>query len=92
MTLVQRKKLEKVLKKFNDEEMGGGYLYFLHRNELIQLDLVDYSSVTVCKTEEIENFQFIKEDKEECTNEGLYIEIEDEEVQGCWIDEMGCQF
>ncbi|EPY2271297.1 aspartate kinase [Clostridium sporogenes] len=96
MTMVEKKKLETILKEFNDNECGGGYLYFIHRegNEemLVQLDLVDYSSINVCKTEEIENFQFIEEDKEECTNEGIYIEINDEELDGCWIDEMGCQF
>ncbi|WP_409069895.1 aspartate kinase [Clostridium sp. FAM 1755] len=92
MTMLEKKKLEKVLKKFNDEEMGGGFIYFLHRNELIQLDLVDYSSCVICKLEEIENFQFIEEDKDNGTNEGLYIEVTDEELQGCWIDEMGCQF
>ncbi|MCW6085557.1 MULTISPECIES: aspartate kinase [Clostridium] len=92
MTMVEKKKLERLLKKFNDDEMGGGYLYFLHRDELIQLDLCDYSSVTVCLLEEIQNFQFIEEDKDNGTNKGLYIEITDEELQCCWIDEMGCQF
>lgn len=84
---LQRKNLENVLKKFNDEEMGGGYLYFLHKNELIQVDLCDYSTAIVCELEDIKSVIF---DKKE---EGIYIEIEEkyEGVDHVWISESGVQ-
>ncbi|WP_223919276.1 aspartate kinase [Clostridium caseinilyticum] len=66
MTMIQRKELEKVLKNFNDNELGGGFIYFIHKQGkeavLIQLDLVDYSSCVLCGLEDIEDFQFIKEE------------------------------
>ncbi len=31
MTMVKRKELKKTLKKFNDDEMGGGFIYFIHK-------------------------------------------------------------
>lgn len=91
MTMLEKKKLEKVLKKFNDAEMGGGFIYFIHKQEkedvLIQLDLVDYSSCIVCKVEEIEEFQFIKKE------DGIYLKLHEkyEEIDHVWIDEMGVQ-
>ena len=94
MNLVQRREMEGILKRFNDEEMGGGYLYFLHQKELVQMDLCDYSTVTVCSIEDIESIQFVEEDKEEETNEGIYIELKEgvyEFVDSVWIDENGCQ-
>lgn len=98
MTLLEKKRLEKVLKKFNDEECGGGYLYFLHLQNkeemLVQLDLCDYSSVIVCPISQIKNVEFIEEDNGENMNEGIYIELEEvyEGIDSCWIDENGCQF
>ncbi|CAM2830207.1 aspartate kinase [Hathewaya histolytica] len=91
MKMVQRKELEKILKKFNKEELGGGYLYFLHKNELIQLDLVDYSCCTVCSIEDIKSTEFIRD---EMTMEGIYIEIKEgkyEEIDSIWIGEYGVQ-
>ncbi|WP_434302747.1 aspartate kinase [Clostridium botulinum] len=98
MTMVEKKKLERLLKKFNDDEMGGGYLYFLHRegNEemLVQLDLVDYSSINVCPVNQILNVEFVQEDDDGFDIEGLYIKLEEvfKGIDSCWIDENGCQF
>lgn len=94
MTMLQKREMEKVLQRFNDEECGGGYLYFIHGKELVQMDLCDYSTCTVCGIEDIESVQFVEEDKEEETNEGIYIELKEEIcefVDSVWIDENGCQ-
>ncbi|ABS41016.1 hypothetical protein [Clostridium botulinum] len=91
ITMGESKELESTLKKFNNDECGGGFIYFLHEqnNEevLIQLDLVDYSSCIVCKVEEIEDFQFIKEE------DGIYLKLHEkyEGIDHVWIDEMGVQ-
>ncbi|MBN3411211.1 hypothetical protein [Clostridium botulinum] len=90
MTMVQRKGLEKVLKNFNDDELGGGFIYFIHKQEkeevLVQLDLVDYSSCVLCGLEDIKDFQFIKED-------GIYLKLHEkyEGIDHAWIDYMGVQ-
>ncbi|KEI89314.1 hypothetical protein N493_07325 [Clostridium botulinum B2 433] len=79
-----RKGLKNVLKNFNDAECGGCYIYLLRRDELIQLDMYDYSTCIICVVEDIESYTV--------TKDGLYLEMKDEELDGCWIDEMGCQF
>ncbi|HDI3121668.1 aspartate kinase [Clostridium botulinum] len=91
MKIVERKELERTLKRFNDDECGGGFIYFLHEQNdeevLIQLDLMDYSTCIVCKIEEIEDFQFIKEE------DGIYLKLHEkyEGIDHVWIDEMGVQ-
>ncbi|EPS47089.1 hypothetical protein CFSAN002368_25747 [Clostridium botulinum A1 str. CFSAN002368] len=70
--------------------MGGGFIYFIHKQGkkeiLVQLDLVDYSSCEVCESEDIEDFQFIKED-------GIYLKLNEkyEGIDHAWIDYMGVQ-
>ncbi|MBY6996501.1 aspartate kinase [Clostridium botulinum] len=91
MTMVKRKELERTLKKFNDDEMGGGFIYFIYKQGkeeiLVQLDLVDYSSCEVCGSEDIEDFQFIKEE------DGIYLKLYEKYkgIDHAWIDYMGVQ-
>lgn len=75
-------KINEILKEFNDKELGGGYLYFLYNNELIQMDLVDYSCISVCKLENIKDIEFIGD------VESILITTDVKECDTIWIDEM----
>ncbi|KGI37935.1 aspartate kinase [Clostridium tetani] len=87
MTMIQKENLEKILREFNDRELGGGYLYFIHKDELLQLDLCDYSTCVVCNVEDILNVEFITED------EGIYLGLKqiNEYVDHAWIYENGVE-
>lgn len=87
MTLVQKEDLKKILREFNDEELGGGYLYFLHQKQLVQLDLVDYSTCIVCDTEDIKHVELNEED------EIIYLGLEEryEGIDSCLITENGVE-
>lgn len=85
MTLVQKENLRKILREFNEKEMGGGYLYFLHQKQLVQLDLVDYSCCVVCNLEDILHVEF--------DGEGIYLGLNqiNEYVDHAWIYENGVE-
>lgn len=87
MTMVQKENLKKILKEFNEKEMGGGYLYFLHKDELLQLDLCDYFTCVVCSTEDILHVEFLTEE------EGIYLDLQEkyEGIDSCWIYENGVE-
>ncbi|RXM70337.1 aspartate kinase [Clostridium tetani] len=87
MTMVQKENLKKILKEFNEKEMGGGYLYFLHQKQLVQLDLVDYSTCIVCDLEDILHVEFYREE------EGIYLDLQEkyEGIDSCWIYENGVE-
>lgn len=86
MTMVQKEDLKKILKEFNDRELGGGYLYFLHQKQLVQLDLVDYSCCVVCDLEDILHVEFTED-------EGIYLGLKEinEYVDHAWIYENGVE-
>lgn len=86
MTMVQKENLKKILKEFNEKEMGGGYLYFLHQKQLVQLDLVDYSCCVVCNLEDILHVEFTED-------EGIYLELVEvyEGIDSCLICENGVE-
>ena len=87
MTIIQKENLKKILKEFNEKEMGGGYLYFLHQKQLVQLDLCDYSTCIVCDLEDVKEVEFITEE------EVIHLDLEEkyEGIDSCLIGEFGVE-